>query len=227
MPPLFLEFFMSKFFLKSIENRLSIYNPRQLLLKLPKAAVLIPIVEKQEPSLLLTLRAAHMRDHPNQVAFPGGKFEEGDKDLFATGLRESFEEIGLNPSSVQLIAPLSQLISLHGLKVSPFVVKIPDGLNLSPQTEEISEIFEVPLSFFEKDSRAWTDVINFGKFNLFVPSYNFEKFRIWGLSAMMIVEFLQIGLEQKISLAQFPHGSILKGFLKKPALKRDLLNKII
>lgn len=211
---------MSKSILNLIENRLSIYNPRKLMLEIPKAAVLVPIIDRPEPSLLLTLRAKHMRDHPDQVAFPGGKFEQGDKNLFATAVRESFEEIGLEPDCVKLIAPLSQLISLHGLKVSPFVVSIPDGLNLSPQTDEISEIFEVPLSFFETDNRAWTDVINFGKFNMYVPSYNFKKFRIWGLSAMMIVELLQVGLEQKISLEKFPHGNTLKSFLQKPSFKR-------
>lgn len=211
---------MSNNILNLIEQRLSIYNPRKLMLKLPQAAVLIPIIEKSQPSILLTLRAENMRDHPNQVAFPGGKFEIGDENLFATGVRESFEEIGLDPNCVEYIAPLSQLISLGGLKVTPFVVKIPSNLNLKPQTEEISEIFEVPLSFFENDSRAWTDIINFGKFNLYVPSYNFDKFRIWGLSAMMIVEFLQVALQQKISLDKFPHASILKSHLQKPALKR-------
>ena len=67
---------------------------------LTPAAVLVPIVHGADPGVLLTLRAAHLKDHPGQVAFPGGRTEPGDLSAEATALREAQEEIGLQPSLV-------------------------------------------------------------------------------------------------------------------------------
>ncbi len=87
----------------------------------PEAAVLVPITRSEQPEVILTLRASGLSTHGGEVAFPGGRRDPGDPDLIFTALREAEEEIGLPPGLVEVIGPLSPLISKHGIKVTPYV----------------------------------------------------------------------------------------------------------
>ncbi len=111
--------------LEKLRERLQAHRPSRLTLRLAEAAVLMPIVDRPEPTLLFTRRAAHLNTHSGQVAFPGGKREAQDPDLLTTALRESEEEIALPPHHVQLLGRLSEVVSLHGLRVTPYVGLIP------------------------------------------------------------------------------------------------------
>lgn len=195
--------------LEKLHERLQAHTPRQLSPALRQAAVLIPIVERREPTLLLTRRAAHLKQHGGQVAFPGGKRDPDDPDLLTTALREAQEEIALPPQRVRLLGQLSDVISLHGLRVTPFVGVIAPDLPLRPEPGELDRLFEVPLSFFLDDQRSHTDVIVSDGRTLYVPSYTADEQVIWGLSAMMLVELLAIGFECPISLDHAPPGSRL------------------
>ncbi|MDW7748073.1 CoA pyrophosphatase [Halomonas sp.] len=195
--------------LENLRERLQAHRPRRVGLRLPEAAVLLPIVDRPEPTLLFTRRADHLNTHSGQVAFPGGKREPQDSDLLATALRESREEIALPPERVELLGRLSDVVSLHGLRVTPWVGLIPPDLPLVPDPSELDAIFEVPLSHFLKDQRTHTDVIRVDGRDYYVPSYRTDGHVIWGLSAMMLVELLAEGFAMPINLFERPPGELL------------------
>ncbi|MED5500609.1 MAG: CoA pyrophosphatase [Pseudomonadota bacterium] len=190
--------------LEKVRERLQAHRPRRLDGAYPQAAVLLPIVARPEPTLLFTQRTAHLTQHAGQVAFPGGKREPEDRDLLATALRETHEEIALQPGQVDVIGRLSDVISLHGLRVTPFVGLVEPDLPLKAEPGEIASIFEVPLRHFIDDHRSHTDVIPVDDQPWYVPSYLFEDRMIWGLSAMMLVELLAVGFESDIALDRKP-----------------------
>ncbi|GGX91857.1 coenzyme A pyrophosphatase [Litchfieldella qijiaojingensis] len=195
--------------LENLRERLQAHTPRRLVTQLPQAAVLLPIVARAEPTLLFTRRADHLKQHSGQVAFPGGKREPGDRDLLATALREAEEEIALPPERVELLGRLGDLISLHGIAVTPYVGLIPPNLPLRPDPSELDAIFEVPLQVFLDDCRSHTDVITVDDRPCYVPSYRAGEHVIWGLSAMMLVELMAEGFGCQISLDSAPAGSRL------------------
>jgi 8-oxo-dGTP pyrophosphatase MutT (NUDIX family) len=200
--------------LEKLRERLQAHRPRRNTLRLPEAAVLLPVVDRPEPTLLFTRRDNHLSTHQGQVAFPGGKREPEDVDLLATALRESHEEINLAPDEVELLGQLSDVISLHGLRVTPYVGLIAPDLPLTPDLTELDTIFEVPLTHFLDDQRTHTDVIRVDGRDYYVPSYRFpdthgEDHIIWGLSAMMLVELLVEGFAMPISLYERPAGKLL------------------
>ena len=120
--------------LDELLHRVSNHTPRTLETdkRFPEAAVLVPITRSDEPELVLTLRASGLSTHGGEVAFPGGRRDPEDPDLIFTALREAEEEIGLPPGLVEVIGPLSPLISLHGIKVTPYVGVIPDFVEYRP-----------------------------------------------------------------------------------------------
>ncbi|OLO03118.1 MULTISPECIES: CoA pyrophosphatase [Salinicola] len=196
--------------LEKVRERLQAHRPRRLNNAYPQAAVLLPIVARPEPTLLFTQRTAHLSQHAGQVAFPGGKREPEDIDLLATALRETQEEIALAPAQVEIIGRLSDVISLYGLRVTPYVGLIAPDLSLVAEPGEIETIFEVPLRLFIDDRRSHTDVIPVDDRSWYVPSYPFEGRVIWGLSAMMLVELLAVGFESDIALDRKPEQGELR-----------------
>ncbi|QEA39385.1 CoA pyrophosphatase [Pistricoccus aurantiacus] len=186
--------------LEQLHDRLKRHVPRRIELDLPQAAVLLLIVTRPNPTLLFTLRAGHMKQHAGQVAFPGGKREPSDESLLATALREAKEEVALPPERVKLLGRLSDVLSLYGLRVTPFVGVIPPDLPLVPELGELETIFEAPLEIFLEDRRSHTDIITVEEKRLYVPSYRVDRHVVWGLSAMMLVELLAKGFDRSISL---------------------------
>lgn len=196
--------------LNRLTEQMQSYRPRRVPWVMPEAAVLIPVTDSDDPSIILTRRADHMKTHSGQVAFPGGKRDAEDSDLQATALREAEEEIGLNPAQVRLLNPLSDVISLHGIKVTPFVGLVPAGLQLQPCEAELDAIFHVPVRWLLQDPRSHTDVIRVAETTFYVPSFPFGEYTIWGLSAMMLVELLQVGFNMDIDLHRKPAGALIE-----------------
>ncbi len=116
-----------------------------------QAAVLVPIVMRGpnacSPTVLLTRRAAHMNTHSGQIAFPGGKVDPEDANHQATALREAQEEIGLDAEHVQVIGQLPTYITGTAFWVTPVVGLVSPDMALTPNAEEVDDVFEVPLSF--------------------------------------------------------------------------------
>ncbi|MBD8705812.1 CoA pyrophosphatase [Pseudomonas sp. CFBP 13711] len=197
--------------LDELLHRMSSHTPVMLETdaRFPEAAVLLPITRSAEPELVLTLRASGLSTHGGEVAFPGGRRDPEDPDLIFTALREAQEEIGLPPGLVEVIGPLSPLISKHGIKVTPYVGVIPDFVEYTPNDGEIAAVFSVPLDFFRQDAREHTHRIDYQGRSWYVPSYRFGEYKIWGLTAIMIVELMNLLFDSGIDLNEPPKRSII------------------
>ena len=159
-----------------------------------QAAVLIAVTNSSEPGVILTVRHQRLNSHAGEVAWPGGKQDPGDDDLKFTALRESEEEIGLNASDVEIVCQLRPFISKYGLFVTPYVGLIDPGLRLVANPHEIDQIFEVPLAYLERDPRTDTNTIERHGEKHVIPEYQYDGHRIWGLTAMILREFLRKGV---------------------------------
>ncbi len=111
------------------------------------ASVLVPLVLREELTVLLTQRTEHLTDHPGQISFPGGRAEPEDADAVATALREAQEEIGLLPEHVDVLGSLPTYTTGTGFIVTPVVGLVEPDLPLQPDPFEVAEVFEVPLAF--------------------------------------------------------------------------------
>jgi 8-oxo-dGTP pyrophosphatase MutT (NUDIX family) len=165
-----------------------------------QAAVLIALTDRASgPEVLLTKRAEHLSSHSGEVSFPGGKWDDNDETLLQTALRESEEEIGLEPSVVEVLAPLQSGITRWGIKVTPFVGIVPDQVTLTPNPGELDAVFRVPISFFLADQRIRTDLYRRSEGMFWAPAYDFEGFEIWGFTARILVDFLNRGFDAGIN----------------------------
>ncbi len=111
------------------------------------ASVLVPIVMRDQPMVLLTERTAHLSTHSGQIAFPGGKADEGDADAAATALREAQEEVGLDPSYAQVLGSLPVYVTGTSFIITPVVALVQPNFTLMPNAMEVADVFEVPLAF--------------------------------------------------------------------------------
>jgi 8-oxo-dGTP pyrophosphatase MutT (NUDIX family) len=151
------------------------------------AAVLVAITERKEPGLILTKRPDTMRKHPGQVAFPGGRVDEGDPDIVAAALREAQEEIALDPAHARLVGLADRYRTVTGFDVTPVVVVIPPDLPLRANDKEVEAIFETPLSYvLDAANHAVRSVDWNGERRQFYEMH-WDGFRIWGATAAMLV----------------------------------------
>ena len=152
------------------------------------ASVLVPIVDRaSEPTVLFTQRTVHLKNHSGQISFPGGRAEASDASAERTALRETWEEVGLPAERVELLGRLSDYHTRTGYCITPVVgiVRLPFELN--PDTNEVAEVFEVPLAFLldarnhQRHSREFE-----GKQRHFFAIPFGERY-IWGATAGMLV----------------------------------------
>ena len=161
-----------------------------------RAAVLVPILtDTSGLRLLLTERAGGLSSHGGEVAFPGGKEDRTDHSLEFTALRENEEELGISPEDVDVIGSLRPFISKHGLLVKPYVGIVCPGIQLRPNPDEIASVFEVPLAYFSTAVPVRIDEISRHGESHQVPAFKFDGHEIWGLTSMIVVEFMKVGLK--------------------------------
>ena len=154
---------------------------------LTEAAVLIPIVERNNGlKIILTKRSNNLKQHPGQVSFPGGKSEKTDKSLVATALRETKEEIGINNKNVEILGQLSKHVTITGFKITPFIGKIRTGFSTKIQTSEVSEIFEVPLSYLSNPKNFRVESVKWKGKKRFFYSIPYGPYYIWGATARIL-----------------------------------------
>ena len=168
---------------------------------LPKAAVLIALTDVENPEVIYTLRSNKVSSHQGEVSFPGGMREESDTSLIMTALRESEEEIGLPQNCVKILGSLDTMVSRFNISVTPFVGVIPGDVELNTSSEEIEACFKVPLSFLLKDKRYRNDKVNRNGETFYMPAYKYSSYVIWGLTAMITVNFLNRALDAKIDMS--------------------------
>ena len=155
--------------------------------KVTKAAVLIPLVLKEEGlSVLLTQRTNHLRDHAGQISFPGGRMDPEDQSPSDTALRESQEEIGLDPKRVEIIGHMPQYLTVSGYSVTPVVGLVQAQAEYVLDEFEVADVFEVPLSFLldpaNHQVRLWQSEQGGRRFY----SMPYENRFIWGATAGML-----------------------------------------
>lgn len=157
------------------------------------ASVLFPIVlHEQEPTVLLTQRTEHLRDHPGQISFPGGRAEENDLSPEYTALREANEEIGLSPRHVEVVGFLPEYRTVTGYRITPVVAFLTPPFELKPDPSEVAEVFEVPLAFLmnpanhQRHSREYQGRTR----HFFAMPYG--RHFIWGATAGIIVTLARL-----------------------------------
>jgi len=148
------------------------------------AAVLIPVVERAEPAVLLTLRTPDLKSHSGQIAFPGGKIDPGDASPLDAALREAEEEIGLERKFVDPLGYLDLYLTFSGFRILPTVARVKPDYRLTINPAEVQETFEVPLEFLmspdnhKRHSRIWKEGIE--RHYYAMP---FGERYIWGITA--------------------------------------------
>jgi 8-oxo-dGTP pyrophosphatase MutT (NUDIX family) len=147
------------------------------------AAVLVPIIDRREPTVLLTLRTAELASHAGQVAFPGGKIDAVDESPVAAALREAHEETGLAPALIEPIGYLDLYLTFSGFRILPTVARVAPEFTLALNPREVTETFEVPLEFLmtpanhQRKTRDWNGL---ARDYYAIP---FENRYIWGITA--------------------------------------------
>jgi len=147
------------------------------------AAVLIPIIEREEPMVLLTQRSQHLPDHPGQISFPGGKIDAGEESATVSALREAEEEIGLSRDLIEPLGYLDLYMTTLGYRIVPVVARLKSEFELALNKAEVDAVFEVPLAFLmdianhQRHSRDWQGMTRH------YYAITFGERYIWGVTA--------------------------------------------
>jgi 8-oxo-dGTP pyrophosphatase MutT (NUDIX family) len=165
----------------------------QLMATLTPAGVLIPVMQRMSNlSVLLTQRSADLKHHAGQVSFPGGRMEAHDDDVRGAALRETHEEVGIEPRHVSVIGYLGAMPTITGYAVTPVVGLVSAAAELVIDRTEVEYAFEVPLEFLlDARNDHWVEREFQGRLFPMVE-FHYEDQRIWGATAQMILIFRKV-----------------------------------
>lgn len=162
------------------------------------AAVSIILVKETDPEIILIKRQKYDGHHSGQISFPGGKQEACDENLLETSIRETFEEIGIKLAQEDVLGELSPLqIPVSGFIVKPYVFKYTGTLNFSPDKHEVNYVIVAPVRDFLNSKNVKTKNIEVLDGKLEVPYYDIRNETIWGATAMILSELIEI-LQQNV-----------------------------
>ena len=173
---------------------------RQRLLRIPQrrepvvsegqAAVLMGLLDQRgEPCFLLTKRTLEVATHKGQICFPGGVEEAGDRSLWQTALRETAEEVGIEPEYVELLGRFHDYRAVTDLHVACYVGYLKPGFSLIPSPSEVERVLQVPYAFF-RDTSPVVETRHRGGRPIPVYFYDYKGDSVWGLTARMIKDLL-------------------------------------
>lgn len=163
---------------------------KPMLSNLREAAVLVPILKREQGyTVLFTRRAETLRNHKGQVSFPGGRRDPEDLSLAACALREAEEEVGLPPGNVEIIGYLDDYPTISRYRVTPIVALVTPPEQFAFDVAEVAEVFEVPLSLLLNEASYQSKLLS--REGLKIPSFEIchEGYRIWGATAGMLRNF--------------------------------------
>ena len=158
-----------------------------------QAAVLIGLREPlDDPGILLTVRAGHLRSHAGQISFPGGVVEPTDADIAASALREAQEEVGLAPTQAAIIGHLPDQLVFTGFRITPVVARLAADFTPQPVEREVQEAFMLPLSaLLDRDNHVKTRR-QIGGIEFDVRDLQYGAHRIWGATAGMLFALYEL-----------------------------------
>ena len=162
-----------------------------------RAAVVVPLIlEEKKEEILFTKRTDWLDEHPGQMSFPGGRYEQKDKILKRTAIREAGEEIGIQAHEIEFIGQLDECKTITKYTITPFVARIPDR-EYNRNKEEVAEIVRYPIeALIAADSFEWKEHTN-GKENILLPYFYIGEEIIWGATARILVQLLELTTEWK------------------------------
>jgi 8-oxo-dGTP pyrophosphatase MutT (NUDIX family) len=155
------------------------------------AAVLLPIIDRAQPTMLFTRRTATLAKHSGQVSFPGGRSEEGDISPLQTALRETFEETGIAPGLVTVAGYLDRYLTGTGFDIQPVVGVLAEGFALAPDSREVDEVFEVPLDFLRDPANRRRESRLIAGHQRRYYAFTYKEHEIWGATAAIVVNLLE------------------------------------
>lgn len=165
---------------------------------LTPAGVLVPIMQRDaELTVLLTQRSAELKHHAGQVSFPGGRMEEQDETIEATALRETEEEVGIEPQHISVLGYLTTMPTITGYAVTPVVGMVSNEAVLRTDPTEVEYTFEVPLPYLmDSANDVHTQWRAKGQKSVPMIEIHWQEERIWGATAFMILALRKILLKQ-------------------------------
>jgi len=183
----FLKSFQLSHLSKSAQQDKLLTQPNQLI----ESAVLLALCEiNGELAVLLTKRASHLKHHPGQVSFPGGKVEKTDSNIVATALREAQEEIGLTHENIKVIGQLHPYQTITGFKITPIIAFIDQLQHYQLDKNEVDEVFHVPLSHFLNIKKHISINVQHNTGNQAVHFMPYKHHNIWGATAAIIKDLV-------------------------------------
>ena len=153
------------------------------------AAVLVPVLDKLEPEILLTVRSELLLQHPGQVSFPGGSVDQTDRSAVSTALREAEEEIGLDFSQVSPLGFLDRVDTISDYRVLPVVGLVRSSFVWKPDLREVSEVFTIPLKLAIDHRQYSHQTVNHEGKNVVISSLHWQGHKIWGITAAILLNF--------------------------------------
>ncbi len=155
------------------------------------AVLLLLYPHRGEPHLPLTVRTASLRNHSGEVSLPGGGFDPADGALEQTALREAWEELGVPPRHVEIVATLSPVwIPVSNFRIMPFVGIIPERPPFRLAAGEVAELLETPLSAFRRPDALQGESRELRGHRLHVPYFAIDNHKVWGATALVLAEFV-------------------------------------
>jgi 8-oxo-dGTP pyrophosphatase MutT (NUDIX family) len=160
------------------------------------AAVLVPLVDRPEGlTILLTERASQLANHAAQISFPGGRLEPTDADVASAALREAHEEIGLDPSHVEVFGYLPDHLVISGFRVTPVLSLVTPPFELEINANEVADVFEVPVDYLFDVANHKARLRRVGDEDMLLYDITWNERNIWGATAGMLLTFARMTRE--------------------------------
>ena len=170
-------------------------NPKRTVVdpSLKPAGVLLVVYAKDgDHSVLLNKRTELVEHHKGEISFPGGSMDDSDESLLHTALRETHEEMGIDPGDVEMLGQLDDMPTISNFLISTFVATIPYPYDFQPSEIEVAEVLEVPISHLRSE-QSWRDEARFHQGALQVSrSYVYQGHVIFGATAKVLANFLEV-----------------------------------